>query len=66
MLSWLALNWAVVLEKAVLLVGAASMFVAGVQKAFPNWAPAGKAGRALGWAMALLGRVALNPKPPAP
>jgi hypothetical protein len=66
MLSWLAQNWAMVLEKALMLVGAASAFVAAVQGAFPNWAPASKAGRFLAKVLVFFGRVALNPKPPAP
>lgn len=65
MLSWLALNWVDLCEKAFGLIGLASAFVAGVSRMFPNWKPASKAGRALAWLMAFAGRVALNPKPPA-
>jgi hypothetical protein len=65
MLSWLAANWYMVVEKGLLLVGAASAFVAAVQKAFPNWKPASKVGKVLNWILAFAGRLALNPKPPA-
>lgn len=64
-MSWFLANWPMVLEKALLLVGAASAFVAAVQRAFPNWKPASKAGKALAWVLSFAGRLALNPKPPA-
>ncbi len=66
MLSIILAKLPMILEKALTVVGLASTFVWGVAKAFPNFTPAGKVGRFLDKVLAFAGRVALNPKQPAP
>jgi hypothetical protein len=63
MLSWLAQNWADVLAKALLVVGAASVFVKTVAP-LTKWTGDDKLGRALDKILAWAGMLALNPKKP--
>jgi hypothetical protein len=62
MLSWLALNWVGLLEKALLVIGAASAFVK-VVAPLTKWSGDDKVGRFLDKLLAFAGRLALNPKP---
>lgn len=66
MLSWLtSVNWFNVVEKALLIVGAASAFVK-VVAPLTKWTGDDKVGRALDWVLRQAARLALNPKPPQP
>lgn len=64
MVAWLAANWLEVLEKGLLVVGAASAFVKVVGSLNEKWTWDNKLTKALDWLLALAGRVALNPKQP--
>ncbi len=61
MLSWIAANWASVLEKTLLVVGAASVFVKTVAP-LTKWTGDDKFGAALDKVLAWAGFLALNPK----
>ena len=63
MLAWLAANWLSVLDKALLVVGAASLFVKTVAP-LTKWTGDDKVGRFLDRLLSWAGRLALNPKQP--
>lgn len=61
MLSWLAQNWADVVTKALVIVGAASVFVKTVAP-LTKWAGDDKLAAYLDKVLSFAGRLALNPK----
>lgn len=61
MINWLAQNWADVLQKGLLVVGAASVFVKTIAP-LTKWTGDDKLGRFLDRVLGLAGRLALNPK----
>ncbi len=62
MLTWLAANWVDLVQKALLVVGAASVFVKTLAP-LTKWTGDDKIGRALDKVLSWAGRLALNPKP---
>ncbi len=63
MLSWLAANWSDVLMKALVAVGAASVFVKTIAP-LTKWTGDDRLGRWLDKLLAFAGALALNPKKP--